>query len=198
MNQNVICCAPPVLPACLLDPRILAVTSRLMVWDVPPVRRELRLALPSGDSMSLDVPWPRLLLAAVLSPGAVEPELHVAALKRQGRVQVGTPLFHAPLMNIDRTGMLDKPVGLPGFIDPRCIAEWEQALLSFSFSRVGHEQTIRPADMAARAPINSYHHGRCWREIARSNLKRFPGHSLVSRRQTVGQWLDDLQARSLK
>lgn len=193
MSENLTFSAPPDLPACLLDPRILAITSRLMVWDVPSERRELRLVLPSGDSMSLEVPWPRLLIAAVLSFGE-GPKLYAIALKRQGRVQAKTPVFHAPLMNIDRSGMLDKVAALPGAIDPRCISEWEQALLSFSFSRVGHDHTIRPADMAPRAEINSYHHSRCWREIARNNLQRFPGQRLVARRQTVVQWLDELQA----
>lgn len=188
----------PYLPACLLDRRILTLTPRLMVWEVAADRRDLRLVLPSGDVMTLDVPWPRLLLAAIL-PIAGEPELHVVALKRQGRVQLGTPIYHAPLMNIDREGkLLDEQSGFPRGIDPRRVCDWEQPLLAFSFCRVGHEQTLRPTDMEARAQINSYHHGRCWREIARSNLSRFPARSLVTRRQTLEQWLADLQARTLQ
>jgi PRTRC genetic system protein B len=195
MDETTMPAATPHLPACLLDPRVLAITPRLMVWDVPADRRALRLVLSSGEVMALDVPWPRLLLSAAL-PASGVPELHVVALKRQGRAQEQTPVFHAPLMNLDREGkLLGGEHGLPTTIDPRRIDEWEHTLLEFSFTLVGHDLTLRPADMAARAQINSYHHCRCWREIARAGLSRFPGRSLVPRRQTVEQWITSLQER---
>lgn len=196
-NEIKILAATSGLPACLLNPRVLAVTTRLLVWEVPAERRVLRQTLPSGDISELYVPWPRLLMAMVL-PLSGPPELHVVALRRQGRVQEQSPLYHAPLMNINLIGRLyDSGLALPHCIDPRRIEEFDRLLLDFPFTLVGHERTLRPEGMAAQARVNSYHHSRCWREISRAGLARFPGRSLVARRQTVGQWISALQSLSL-
>lgn len=186
------------LPACLLDRRILALTPGLLLWQMPAASHSLHIASVKGETVTLLAPWPSLLLCLVASP-AGRPEMHLAAIRRQGRPSERTPLYHAPLMNIDEQGLFLGDLASPSNnIDPRQLQHWEEALLGFSFSVVGHDKTLRPADMAAGASINGYHHARAWRELSRSKVDRFPGQLLVSRKQTLGQWLVELEEASQK
>ena len=176
----------------MLNPRVLAITARLIVWDLPAGVRPLNIALPGGDPSSLLVPWPRMLLGALVSQNG-QKLLHAVAIKRQGRPREDSPLFHAPLMNTDSVGRihLASDTDLPE-VEPSQIDIWDKALLGYQFSVVGHDRTIRPDGMVATAAVNSYHHARCWRQIARSEVDRFPGQALVPRRQTVSGWLEQL------
>lgn len=180
----------------LLSPRVLAISSRLLVWDLPAAVRPINHSIQGRAPSSMYVPWPRLLLCALVTENGTK-ELHIVALKRQARPLDVTPLFHAPLMNTSAAGQLDLPtdMALP-LIDPRDIELWENVLMQYTFSVVGHERTVRPDGLEANAAVNTYHHARCWRQIGRSELDRFPGQVLVSRRQTVAGWLEQLRSNA--
>lgn len=181
----------------LLNPRVLAITARLIVWDLPAAVRPLKIVLPGGDPSSFLVPWPRLLLSAVVCQNG-QKQLHAVAIRRKARPREDSPLFHAPLMNTDSEGriQLASDTDLPE-VEPCQIEIWDDVLLGYQFSVVGHERTVRPDGMVATAAVNSYHHARCWRQIARSELDRFPGQALVPRRQTVAGWLEQLESLTI-
>jgi len=179
------------LPVCLLESRIQALTQSLMIWDLPSAVRAIQIAPGGGQCLSLTAPWPRLLLALALPTGTTA-QLHVVAVKRQGPLQLSSPLFHAPFMDFNVDGRFAVGDWLPEEIDPRSISTIEAQLFAHHFSVVLHERTLRPDGMATGAAINSYHHGRAWRELSRSDLPRFPGRYLVSRKQTLNGWLQSL------
>lgn len=175
------------LPAVLLDPRIIAINERLLVIDL---ESESRL-IPNGETIQR-VQLPRLLLAAMATDAGGH-QLHAVAVRRKGRLSAESPLFHAPLMGVTADGRaLTDGVGLPVSIDPREVDEWVQVFRSLAAGAVAHERTLRASGMAAGASINTYHHTRFWRELARDRADRFPSRALVSRRQVLGEWLECL------
>jgi len=186
------------LPACLLSQKVLALTPSLLLWHLPAASHCLHVASVTGDTVTIPAPWPSLLLCVTVGRSG-KLELHLAAIRRQGRPAGHTPLYHAPFMNIDDNGLfLGELNSAPAHLDPRSLEQWEDTLYGFRFSVVGHEKTLRPADMSPGATINGYHHARAWREISRSGVDRFPGQMLVPRKQTLQQWLIERDNASLK
>ncbi|NLC20629.1 MAG: hypothetical protein GX771_01800 [Halomonadaceae bacterium] len=181
------------LPACLLPPGIVVLTERLMVIDVSPHRRQLSLTNGAGSEIILNAPVPRLLVAGALND-QLSAELHVVGIRRRGQLTEDTPLFHAPLMGIDQNGLMTaRGAGLPSRISPNDHECWVSSLFSARSVTVGHERTVRPANMTARATVNTYHHIRFWREIAREHAPRFPGSALVDKRQRLIDWISELE-----
>lgn len=179
------------LPVCLFDSRILALTEEVMVWHFPGDRRLYHLCQPGGEPVSLMTPWPSLLLAVVQQP-KVSYELHAVALRRRGRPLASTPLHHAPLLDIDRDGRLAGGDGGISRLDPRDLSQWEARLVDHVYRRTLHERSLKPPELVPGAAVNTYHHTRFWRSLARDEATRFPGPALVPRRQTLEQWLTGL------
>src|SRR5690606_30907789 len=120
------------LPVCLLDPRILALSTDIVVGELPAEIRAIKLGVAGSEPCEVTAPWPRLLLAAIrMQNGQIE--LRAVAVRRKGRVLPDTPTFHAPLMNTDPDGVL--AVNVPnGRIDPRLLKEYETAILTHVYS----------------------------------------------------------------
>lgn len=184
------------LPLCLLDPRILALSTDIVVWELPAEVRAIKLGVAGSDPCEVAAPWPRLLLSAIRMPNG-QIELRAVAVKRKGRVLPDTPTFHAPLMNIDPDGVL--AVHVPnGRIDPRSIEEYETAILTNVYSATYHGSTMRLPGVIVRDSVSSYQNMREWRALAREGLNRFPGSMLTPRKQTVTEWLQEVESAICK
>lgn len=176
------------LSLCLIDKRICALTTNQMVWECEPAVRDISIQLSSGELITAPVPWPRLVICATAGRS-----LRVMAVRKRGEIEGNTKLYHAPLMNIDRDGVLDvNPSTLPSRIDPKSLAEWEALIFGYLFANVGHEQTLIPVGMRRGAKINTYYHTRFWRWMINNSVSAFPGESLSDRKLTLQQWIEIL------
>lgn len=109
----------------------------------------------------LVVEWPPLLFAALKNKAA----MHVFALGKNTRPTEKSILYHAPLMNINKQGLLCQGTAkLPHDISIASIAECESTLFDSQFTHVNHENTFSHK-------TNSQKHFLYWKSKSR-NKKR--------------------------
>lgn len=164
----------------VLPPHVLAMGAVRIAWYVPGRVRAMHFNIKSR-TFSLQVPWPTLVF--LVSEG----QLSLAALAEVSRPEAHTPLFHAPLMNLNEatrlcTGNAIVPRG-SGLAD---CAGYEQAVYDTNFSHVNHPHTLRGAKA-----ISNEAHVRFWRGLARTKAKAFPTDALVPLKRTLSAWLTD-------
>lgn len=179
----------------LINESVLALNARSIVWDIPPGLRTLNYSIPGGGYVSVDAPCPHLI-AAVIQTRRNGLEFHLVALKRKGRPVSGTPIFHAPFMNVDEDGCF----GLSESPDNSCITssaipEWMGLFDRMVMTNVSHARTIKLPDLKPGAKVSFYHHLRFWRELSRSSEAKFPNWSLIERRETLEGWFKSLSLR---
>jgi len=136
--------------------------------------------LLQGQRFGVRVPWPPLLFVAR------EQRLWCAALAEDARPEPETPLFHAPLMNVDASGQVclgtaDVP---PDGTLAYC-TDWEAALCATNFTHVNHRQTLRVP--GAREAGTEAHFAFWQRQHERA---RFPTDALVPWRSTGLRWVE--------
>lgn len=163
----------------VLPPQILAMGSQRIAWYVPGCARAMYFNVNS-TLFSLQVPWPTLVFRVI------DGHLSLAAILQSERPTADTPLFHAPLMNLNEvtalcTGNADVPHGC-SVCD---CAGYEKAVFETNFSHVNHGRTLK---VAAKTVTNEAH-VHFWRALQEKKAKRFPAEALVPLNKTLGQWL---------
>jgi PRTRC genetic system protein B len=162
----------------VLPPQILAVGSQRIAWYVPGCVRAMYFNVNS-TLFSLRVPWPTLIFRAV------DGHLALTALSQSERPTADTPLFHAPLMNLNEAtflciGNAEVPRG-SSVAD--CVG-YEKAVYETNFSHVNHDRTLKGAKT-----VTDEAHVHFWRTLQDKKAKRFPTYALVPLNKTLGQWL---------
>lgn len=162
----------------LLPPHVLAIGAAKIAWYVPGRVRPMHFNL-TQRRFSLRVPWPTLAFRVV------ERQVWLAALAHAERPTESTPLYHAPVMNVNAathvcTGSAILPPG-SGLGD--CEA-YERAIYETNFSHVNHRRTLADA-----AEVSDNDHVRFWRQVAKSKATTFPADALAPLDTTVGAWL---------
>ena len=162
----------------LLDRRILAKSNSAVVWLMPAAVRPMWFRQGSS-TLSLDVPWPNLVV------GATKGELWVAAAKST-RITPTTKLYHSPLMNVySHLG-----VCLGSATAPReggeiaAIAGWESVLTDTLFGHVNHSHTLALGDA-----VSTQEHFAFWRSLDKDKAAAFPNKKLVPCHSTVDDFL---------
>ncbi|MCB1821861.1 MAG: PRTRC system protein B, partial [Candidatus Competibacteraceae bacterium] len=162
-----------------LPPTVLAHGEDFTAWWQP-ARIAPMWFLLQGQRYGFRVPWPPLLFLAVRHT------LYCAALAQADRPDAETPLFHAPLMNIDAQGAvcLGTAEVPPDHAIHRC-SEWEAAVYATNFSHVSHAQTLQ---IKGEQTVNSEQHFQFWQAL--HGRKRFPSTALAPMHRTLQGWLE--------
>ncbi len=176
---------------------IIAMSANAIVWSIPTATIQIPFAIAGGPLRQVEAPMPHLIGGVVRTPSNGI-EMHVVAVKRRGKPVDSTPIFHAPIMNVDHDGRLDLPQDQPHpGTSISSVSAWSDLMNSLPKIAVKHPRTIRLTDLKPGAEVSSYHHFRFWRELAASKSQSFPNWSLVERKQTFGSWVHELESRLL-
>jgi hypothetical protein len=175
----------------LIDDSIIAASGKALVWRMAPGPATLRFSVGIGRPIDVNANLPQLIGAAIKRNNGVK-EVYLVAVRRRGKPDLSTPLFHAPLMNIDSRSQLtlEEQSEFPE-ASLASVLEWHKAIHQMTMTSVGHERTIRIRDLKPGAAVSSYNHLRFWRGLSRE-CASFPSWSLVERKETFGQWLNFL------
>lgn len=162
----------------LLPPHVLAIGAAKIAWYVPGRCRPMHFNM-NRRRFSVRVPWPTLIFRVV------DGQVWLAALASAERPSGNTPLYHAPVLNVNSathvcTGTAILPPG-SGLDD---CAAYERAIYETNFSHVNHRHTL-----AGAADVSDDDHVRFWRRLAKTKAAIFPAESLVPLDTTVGAWL---------
>lgn len=162
----------------LLPEHLLALEEGVLVWWRPARRAPMWFVI-GGQRYGFRVPWPPLVLIAARQ------RLWCAALAQNRRPTAQTPLYHAPLMNMDRHGAVCLGNAAP---PPSCApgqqAAWEATVCQTNFAHVSHPQTLKLAD---HTEVSTDAHVRFWQGL--DGKSRFPTAALVTRDETLTDWL---------
>ena len=170
----------------LIDRRIVASSSRSLVWLMPAAVRPMWFK--QGDrNFSLAVPWPHLLIGVSESGN-----MSVVAIKST-QIKESTPIYHAPLMNCYNsnsvcTGSAVKP---QKSLSLSSINEWEAILTDTFFTHTNHGDTL---NVGGKNPtVVTGGHLAFWRKLEKTGARRFPNKNL---QPTGGTLRDFLASRS--
>lgn len=162
----------------LLPLHVLAIGAAKIAWYVPGRNRPMHFNI-NQRRFSLRVPWPTLVFRVV------EGQVWLAALAHAERPNEGTPLYHAPVMNVNAaTHVCTGSAVLPPGSDLGNCEAYERAIYETNFSHVNHRRTLSGGD-----DVSDTDHVRFWRQLARRKATIFPADALVPLDTTVGEWL---------
>lgn len=162
-----------------IDGSVLYATSRLRSWFVPGRARTMYIR-QGKRRVRLDVIWPSLVFAA-----SARGNLLLTATSGARRPHPGTPLYHAPLMNIDAsTAVCQGSVTTPEApAEARAMPEWEDAIFRTWFTHTNHSRTF-----AGDGSGSSAEHIKRWRALAKA--RRGPKAADMTRLGlTLGEWI---------
>ena len=158
---------------------VLACGADFTVWWRP-ARVGPMWFLLQGQRFGVRVPWPPLLFVAR------DQRLWCAALAEDARPEPETPLFHAPLMNVDTNGQVclgTADVPPDGTLAYR--ADWEAALCATNFTHVNHRQMLH---VPGACEVGTEAHFAFWQR--QHERARFPTDALVPWRSTGPRWVE--------
>lgn len=152
---------PGAEPAILPD-SVFIHTTRLFGWTTPTRKHPMWFNV-GGKRRGCNVVWPNMLWLA----DTKQRLLRVFAIGKGGRPGYESPVYHAPLMNIDSWGRLcEGSAHLPRKMTVEKLAEIEACVFDSYFTHVNHEKTLRCA-------TDNRGHIRFWRtkERTRENVR---------------------------
>ncbi|MCB1810534.1 MAG: PRTRC system protein B [Candidatus Competibacteraceae bacterium] len=162
-----------------LPPELLAQGEDYRVWWTPGKVRPMWF-LCQDKRLGLRVPWPTLLWLAH------KKTLWCAALAKNARPSPASPLYHAPLMNIDAQGQVCiGTAAIPSEHSAESQAVWEAILFESNFSHANHQETLKRKSVVSTEQQLSF-----WQSQA--GKKRFPVPVLNPMETTVQDWLDEV------
>lgn len=163
-----------------LPPEVLSLSAQRMAWVVPGRVRPMYFRMEGKTERCL-VPWPNLVFRVVAG------HLALAAIVGSRRPRIGTPLYHAPLMNTYATTLLCTGTAeVPSGATLPDRAGYERAVFATNFSHTNHGATLR---MAGVREVSDAAHVRFWRGLHRAGATRFPREALVPLGVKLGAWL---------
>ncbi len=166
-----------------LPSAVLAHGEEFLVWWRPAQVGPMWFLL-QGRRFGFRVPWPALLFVARAQ------RLWCAALADDARPEPETPLFHAPLMNVDANGHVC--LGTAD-VPPDCAIEshaaWEAVVCATNFAHINHRHTLQ---IDGATDIGTEAHFAFWQALHAQ--ARFPATVLVPLRRTVQGWLEEVLA----
>ena len=160
---------------------VLARGADFLVWWRPARVGPMGFLL-HGQRFGVRVPWPPLLFVAR------EQRLWCAALAEDARPEPETPLFHAPLMNVDTKG--EVCLGTAE-VPPDCAIEshaaWEAVVCDTNFAHVNHRQTLQ---VPGAREVGTEAHFAFWQTL--HERAHFPTDALVPLRSTGQRWVEEV------
>lgn len=149
----------------LLPPHVLACDEQCVVWYRPARTQTvwMRASEPLGERCG-PAPVPTLIFAAC------KQNLYVYAIKRGGRPQESTRLYHAPLLNVWESGhVCTGSMRLPKVAGVASIPQWEHAFWHSTFTHTNHSRVVRHEGGALAL----------WRDLLDARDAHFPNAALV-------------------
>jgi len=132
-------------PASFLPEHVLACTADVLVWHVPPGCHPLFFQTASEELNALTgkpLPHPGLVFRAASRGGGSS--LHVWAVRWRGRPRPGTPLYHAPFLNINEGGSVCLgSMPKPTTHGPEAAEAWTASFFGSAFTHGGGSRFLR-------------------------------------------------------
>ena len=143
-----------------LTPNTLVHSEQRLVWHSKAVKAPMWFQL-QGKTRGFEVWWPNLLWDV----DRVQRRLNVYALGSGRRPTLSSKVYHAPLMNIDRCGLLcEGSAHLPRQLDLSNIKKIEACIFESAFTHTNHDHTLRGG-------ASNSQHVKFWREMSKSKDK---------------------------
>lgn len=168
------------LPECVLGQE-----EKSLCWYTRPAVRNMTFRTTQGENHTLLVPWPGLIFFA-----NARESLNVAAFLGNTRPTLETPLYHAPLMNIDGEGDMcfgNIPVPTNASIEKRYV--WENALFDTRFTHTNHAETLHEKYSVDGEVDNGILY-RFWCDLAKSKTSVFPASALNPFGSDLKKWME--------
>jgi PRTRC genetic system protein B len=138
----------------LLPSNVLVDNAQQLVWHVPGRNMNMWFQIRGTKQIALRVWWPNLVFVCNKQTRT----LRVFATATASRPHAATPLYHAPLMNINTTGHLCLGSAvLPQTLTVNTIKQIEACLFDSNFSEVhGFKDTKYPYSANKKAHLKFY------------------------------------------
>lgn len=160
-------------------PQVLAVSRERMAWYVPGRVRPMHFR-ESERTKTLRVPWPTLVF--YVDDGT----LSVCAVAQTSRPTNDTPLYHAPLMNVNaQTRVCVGSARMPDSATLEDMPAYEAAMYDTRFTHVNHQASLKLSDVA---DVDSIAHWAFWQRLARQKATQLPPEVLNPLHMTLSQW----------
>ncbi len=170
----------------LLPPNVLAVGDASVMWWLPPGIRTFYFDTATTDANSIGKragkAWhPGLIFVAGRN------EMWAFAVKGEKRPESGTPLYHAPLMNVwDGGKVCTGTMPIPDTALASAIGKWEDSFFGSAFTHPNHPMAVK-----YKGGLHAF-----WRDMLDGKHARFPESVLVPIKDfTVGMLADGVEAR---
>lgn len=174
----------------ILPPSLLAMTSSMLIWWMPPVVRPMLIKPRDGRApIEVTTRWPSLV---VLVHGRT---LFIAAVKGDQRPTGTSELFHAPVANVFSDGRVcTGSARLPHDCNLDTMAGWEHVLVGSNWTHSNHDETmVWPKSKRKRAggttaeTKDNYRTNDFW-ELRDGCDEPFPDDRLVPLGMTLSDW----------
>jgi len=166
----------------VMPENIISMSNTQITWVEKAKERKMTFRL-GGKTVTYLVPYPNLIMKAS-STG----KLDIASYKTRGRVTEKTILYHAPLMNIYKTGnVCIGNSSLPNNISIKDIPEWADLIFNTAYSHVNQSKTL---SISGSKEVGNKEHLKFWRELSKSKVTKFPNSALVPMGMKVGEFLN--------
>lgn len=174
-------------PFRVIPKKVLAYDDSRLCWYVKPAHRRILFSIAEGDETDLSAPWPGLVFDACAGQS-----LRIAAVKNETSPDENTPLYHAPLLNLDYDG--DMCFGNIRIPDTACfdtLPLWERAVFDTWFTEIRHEHVISEevAPFDEDDPLDEKRVLAFWMELSQNSLSKFPEDALVPMGMTLKEWI---------
>ncbi len=167
----------------LIPSNVLSYSDKHIVWWIKGCVRPMLFKFPGKPVITLNVPWPNLLLLAT-----AEGRLSAFALRSSRRPSGKTPLFNAPVMNVGQSGAVcTGSADLPASCAIRELPAWENVMFDTAFSHVNNGQTLKLANKGKAVDTNR--HFKFWKDLSKKGVMGFPAEHLVPNSHTLNSFM---------
>jgi len=170
----------------LLPPNVLAVGNDLVMWWLSPGVRTFYFDTTTQDANNIGkragkARHPGLIFVAGRN------KMWVFAVKGETRPESGTPLYHAPLMNVwDDGKVCTGTMPIPDEALVSAIGKWEDSFFGSAFTHPNHPKAVK-----YKGGIHAF-----WRDMLDGKHGDFPETVLVPiKDSTVGILADSVEAQ---
>jgi len=163
-----------------LPPQVVCANASSLVWFVKGQVRPMYFRL-NVRTQRVNVPWPSLIYKVV------QGELFVAAVCSQQRPTPNTPVYHAPVMNVDEVGAVC--VGSAACPSGWLVSDmtgWENVMFASNFTHTNHDMTLR---LKGKDSVSDKDHVGFYKQLHREQASRFPHRALMPMGVTLEQWI---------
>lgn len=170
----------------MLPENVLAHDDDYLMWYEKAAIRPMYFNIANTNRKEIfTVPWCNLIFLAT-----ARRELFIAAYKGNNRPNAGTPLFHAPLMNIYKQSHLCYGSATrPRSLNFNSRKRWCDAVFNTNFSHTNHDKTLNSTSKYAdEEGVSNGNHFIFWKTLHTDKKTSFPDEVLNPLSKKLNTW----------